>query len=65
LSYTTSTMSDRIQSWAEDLRHLQEQKGVDSLIHIQPPEDKEVRLSPEVLDYLKDNGEVRLSHLLR
>ena len=52
-------MTDRMQSWAEDLRHLQENKGVDSVIHLQPPIDKEVRLSPEVQDYLREQGEVR------
>ncbi|KAI0033589.1 PLC-like phosphodiesterase [Vararia minispora EC-137] len=50
-------MVDRMQSWVDDLHHLQEHKGVDSLVHIQPPTNKEVRLSPGVAEYLQEHGE--------
>ena len=53
-------MIDRMQSWTEDLRHLQEEKEIDSIIHVHPPPDKEVRLSPEVEKYLKERDEVWL-----
>jgi phosphatidylinositol phospholipase C, delta len=51
-------MTDRTKSWAEDLRLLQTEKEIDSIIHVHPPTNKEVRLSPEVEQYLNESNEV-------
>ena len=56
---TSTTMADRIQSWDEDLKKLQNEKGVETNIHILPPADKETRLSSEIKEYLEQQGEVR------
>ena len=50
-----------LASWSEDLLHLQNDKGVDTIIHVNPPADKYVRLSSEIEQYLQEQDEVRLS----
>ena len=52
-------MTDRIQAWTNDLRDLAETHGVETIINVKPPVDKEIRLSPEVEKYLEEQGQVR------
>ncbi|KAI0321547.1 PLC-like phosphodiesterase [Amylostereum chailletii] len=50
-------MTDRTQTWAKDLRELTDDHGVDTIINIRPPTDREIRLSPEVEQYLEEQGQ--------
>ncbi|KAI0064963.1 PLC-like phosphodiesterase [Artomyces pyxidatus] len=50
-------MADRTKAWAEDLQELKKREGLETTINITPPTDREVRLSPQIQEYLTQKGE--------
>ncbi|KAA1473320.1 PLC-like phosphodiesterase [Dentipellis sp. KUC8613] len=50
-------MADRIHTWEEDMRRLQNNHGLDTLVNVNPVQYQEVRISPQVREFLEERGQ--------
>ncbi|KAI0052834.1 PLC-like phosphodiesterase [Auriscalpium vulgare] len=50
-------MVDQMKQWDQDLAELRKREGLETIINYIPPLDRQVRLSPQVEDYLNERGE--------
>lgn len=53
--------SDHIRDWERDLQELRTREGLETAVNLHPTNVDQIRLSPQVEEFLAEKGEVRSS----
>lgn len=58
-SLRKSAMTDHARDWERDLQELRTREGLETAVNLHPTNIEQIRLSPQVEQYLAEQGEVR------